>query len=158
MRTKPLPDPATVSTAAPPQRVDPRHSDETQAYVASALRVEMMALHLAKEEAGDDEAVAELIEAAGGDVRVMRRAHRHCELALSEQWPAGRTLIRAFDYLNTGRQELETRIHASAASTRSVVVGRSTRPPVSSEVVYDLVEEAGIESFPASDAPSFWGR
>lgn len=76
---------------------------DVEAYVASARRLELMALDLARRNVGGTAATRALIEAANGDVRVMRRAHRHGERALSEQWPAGAGLIRAFDYLSAGR-------------------------------------------------------
>lgn len=131
---------------------------EVKTYVASALRLELLALDLANRNVDEAAAVRALIEAAKGDVRVMRRAHRHCELAMSDQWPAGRTLIRAFDYLCGGRRELETkRSHGS-----EVVLQPSTMPANKGQgelrTEYDLVDEASMESFPASDAPSFWGR
>jgi hypothetical protein len=139
MRTKRVPDPATVQKAEPPRPVGLSLPDEAEAYVASAQRVEIMAVDLAQRNVEDKVAIAALIEAAGGDVRVIRRAHRHCEYALSEHWPAGRTLIRAFDYLSAGRRQFENKLFEDVK-------------------VYDLIEEAGKDSFPASDAPSFWAR
>lgn len=156
MRTDYLADPATNQRAQAPL---PSLSDQAETYVASARAVEIMALELAEQDIDDEEAVAALIEAAGGDVRVMRRAHRHSEIALSDQWPAGPTLVRAFDYLSIGRRELETKqSHGS-----NVVVQASIEVVAESDLgrqimEYDLVDEASLESFPASDAPSFWAR
>jgi hypothetical protein len=158
MRTERPADSGPVQFIGPTRSMEGGPSVEVETYVASALRLELMALDLAHRNVEEGAAVRALIEAADGDVRVMRRAHRHCELALSEQWPAGPTLIRAFDYLSVGRRKLETKTQATEASRRRVAVGESRRLSVSSEEVYDVVEEAGMESFPASDAPSFWGR
>lgn len=133
-------------------------SDEVEVYVALARTVEHLALDLAERNTEEKAATRALIQAAGGDVRVMRRAHRHCELAMSDQWPAQRTLIRAFDYLSAGRRELETTLLVAEDSSQRAVSARATLPSVSSGMNYDVVEEAGMESFPASDAPSFWGR
>ena len=120
---------------------------DVDTYVASALNLELMALDLAHQDFDQEAAVSALIEAAGGDLRVIRRAHRHCEVALAEHWPAGPALIRAFDYLSACRREVEMPL--------PVALGGSRAPSVSPEIVYDIVEEAGLESFPASDAPSF---
>jgi hypothetical protein len=80
---------------------------DLQAYVESARKLELMALDLAQRNVEDTVAIQALIEASDRDLLVMRRAHRHCERALTEQWPAGVGLIRAFDYLSAGRRELE---------------------------------------------------
>ncbi len=96
---------------------------DPQTYVEAARKVELMALDLAQRNVEEAFAIQSLIEASDGDILVMRRAHRHCERALSQQWPAGVGLIRAFDYLSAGRRELETEGLAPAISRRRL------RPP-----------------------------
>ena len=132
---------------------------DVEAYVASARRLELMALELARRNVGGTAATRALIEAANGDVRVMRRAHRHCERALSEQWPAGVGLIRAFDFLSAGRQQLELESSRAGDGLPPAIVGQAHDAGIwSKKVAYDIVDEASMESFPASDAPSFWAR
>ena len=119
MRTERPADSGPAQFIGPTGSIERGLSVEVESYVASALWLEHMSLDLAQRNVEEGAAVRALIEAADGDIRVMRRAHRHCELALSEQWPAGPTLLRAFDYLSAGRRKLETKSQAAEASNRN---------------------------------------
>lgn len=133
-------------------------SDDVEAFVDSANSLELMAFDLAQRNVDETEAIRKLVEAAVGDVRVMRRAHRHCEQSVSDQWPAGQTLIRAFDYLSAGRREMESEASIRKVVPQPSIAVRTQRRPPPTEHLSNLVDEASIDSFPASDAPSFWAR
>lgn len=75
--------------------------------IDAAIRLEALALELGAGQTEADVAIGALMRAADGNVHVLRRAHRHCEREVSEQWPAMVPLLRAFFFLSAARQRVE---------------------------------------------------
>ena len=87
-----------------------------------------------------------------GLVAVQRRDAVFILLQLSTFTSAALILLLARRYKGMA---CETHAHLVSGPTPEVELTSLRLDPVVSRDVYDIVEEAGLESFPASDAPSF---
>ncbi|MGH2734235.1 MAG: hypothetical protein ACRDKZ_01535 [Actinomycetota bacterium] len=81
---------------------------DRRALIDAAEELETLALKLGGDESSSSEAIEGLLRAADGNLAALRRAHRRCERAVSEEWPATRERLRAFFYLSAARRQAET--------------------------------------------------
>ena len=76
-------------------------------YVRRARDVEETAIELGRGLVQAEGAIRELIVSADRDLSVLRRAHRHIERRVRQDWPASDQLIRAFFLLSAARAKME---------------------------------------------------
>lgn len=76
-------------------------------YIEFADEIEALARDLGRRQVDSRLAVEQILTTTGGRVVALRRAHRHCERDILEEWPADQGLIRAFFYLGAARIRTE---------------------------------------------------
>lgn len=76
-------------------------------YVRRAHHVEETAIELGRGVMHAEGAIGELLAGADRDLSVLRRAHRHIERRVQQDWPASDQLIRAFFLVSAARAKIE---------------------------------------------------